>query len=261
LKEIKVIFTRKPELNKPVLIEGLPGIGHVGKIAVRHLIRELKAKKFARLYSTNFPPHVLIRKSGTIEEMKNEFYFFKAEKEEQRDLIFITGNTQGTTPEGQYRLSNEILNVAQKFGVSEIYTLGGLGVGRTVDKPKVYGAGTDRKYISTLEELGVVVERETEGQIVGVSGLLLSLGKLKGIPGLCLMGETSGFYIDHEASRAVLKVLTKLLNIELDLENLKKKGKADRKKFEQSKSMEQKMMENLGFMKKESEDEDIVYIG
>ncbi len=35
---------KKPKLNNPILIEGLPGIGNVGKVAVDFLIEELKAK-------------------------------------------------------------------------------------------------------------------------------------------------------------------------------------------------------------------------
>ena len=38
---------KKPKLNNPILIEGLPGIGNVGKLAVEHLIDSINAKKFA----------------------------------------------------------------------------------------------------------------------------------------------------------------------------------------------------------------------
>ncbi len=33
--------------NNPVLIEGLPGLGLVGKIAIRYLIKQLKPQKIA----------------------------------------------------------------------------------------------------------------------------------------------------------------------------------------------------------------------
>ena len=35
---------KKPKLNNPIFVEGLPGIGNVGKVAVDFLIDELKAK-------------------------------------------------------------------------------------------------------------------------------------------------------------------------------------------------------------------------
>ena len=36
-------------LVNPILIEGLPGIGFVGKLAAEHLVSELKAKKIATI--------------------------------------------------------------------------------------------------------------------------------------------------------------------------------------------------------------------
>ena len=50
------------KLDNPVLIEGLPGLGMVGRIATRYLAKELKAKKFAELYSPHFPYYVLVNK-------------------------------------------------------------------------------------------------------------------------------------------------------------------------------------------------------
>ena len=54
----------KVEAKNPVLIEGLPGLGLVGKIAMRYLIKQLKAQKFAYLYSPHFPYFVLVSKNG-----------------------------------------------------------------------------------------------------------------------------------------------------------------------------------------------------
>ncbi|HID16822.1 TPA: proteasome assembly chaperone family protein, partial [Candidatus Bathyarchaeota archaeon] len=48
LKEGKV----KP--FNPTIIEGLPGLGSVGKIAASYLISQLKAKKIEELYSPHF---------------------------------------------------------------------------------------------------------------------------------------------------------------------------------------------------------------
>ena len=72
--------SKKPKLNDPLLIEGLPGIGNVGKLAVEHLIDSINATKFAELYSKDFPPQVFINPDGTIELVKNEFYFWKKKK-------------------------------------------------------------------------------------------------------------------------------------------------------------------------------------
>ncbi len=255
-------MTQKPKLVNPILIEGLPGIGYVGRIAAKYLVSELGAKKFAILHSSHFQPHVVIKKSGMIQTMKNEFYFWKAKKKTQRDLILVIGNTQSMSPEGQYALTEKLLDIIEPYKVDMIYTLGGLGTGRMVEKPKVLGAVTHKKFISPLEDRGVVVRRDEIGQIIGVSGLLLGLSKLRGIQGACLMGETSGFYMDPLSAKAVLEVLAELLNIEIDVTKLTKRAKAAENRVAEAQKVEKKIMEDMGMIQKESPtDDQLRYIG
>jgi hypothetical protein len=257
--DLKII--EKPNLDNPVLVEGLPGIGHVGKIAAQHLIEELKAKKFATLYSRVFPPQVLINKDGTIENMKSELFYWKAEKDNQRDILFIHGNTQGVSPEGQFELTEKILDIALDYHVNMIYTLGGLGVGRLVEKPRVFGAVTHKKFIPVLEKLNVILKRDGIGQIVGVSGLLLGLGEIRGMEGICLMGETSGYYLDPNSAVEVLGVLSKILNVEVNMKRLTIKAKKAEKRVAEAQAIEKKMMEDMGVIQRERSDEDMRYIG
>ena len=51
---------RKPKLNEPIFVEGLPGIGNVGKLAVEHLLDNINAVKFAELYRRIFPHKFLL---------------------------------------------------------------------------------------------------------------------------------------------------------------------------------------------------------
>jgi hypothetical protein len=252
---------REPKVENPVLVEGLPGIGHVSRIAAKQLATELEAKKFATLYSDTFPPQVLIKKSGMIQEMKNEFYYWTSGDSSKRDIIFAIGNTQSSTPEGQYALSQKLLDIAVDYGVDMIYTLGGLGVGRLVERPKVYGAVTHKRFISELEKLKVLVRRDGMGQIIGVSGLLLGLAKVRGMKGICLMGETSGYYLDPNSSKAVLKPLTKLLGIDVDMSKLSEKAKDAERRVAEAQKMERKMMEDLGVVQKEPSEDQMRYIG
>ena len=54
MKKTVILEKEKIELNNPILISGLPGLGMVGNIAVKYLIKQLKAEKFAELYSPHF---------------------------------------------------------------------------------------------------------------------------------------------------------------------------------------------------------------
>jgi len=42
-------YLEKPKLNNPVLIEGLPGVGNIGRVAVGYLVEELKILKHVRV--------------------------------------------------------------------------------------------------------------------------------------------------------------------------------------------------------------------
>ena len=216
----------KPSLKNPILIEGLPGIGNVGKLAVEHLIEMINAKKFAELYSKDFPPQVFINTDGTVKLVNNEFFYWQAKKKNQRDLILLTGDYQGLSAQGQYELVEKILDVIESFGVKEMFTLGGYGLGHEIEDPKVLFATTDKSLVKKIKKYGAVFKKnEPGGGIIGASGLLLGLGKLRGFQGVCFMGETPGYLVDPTGAKAVLKILTKITNIDIDLSQLEKKAK------------------------------------
>ena len=217
---------KKPKLKNPIFIEGLPGIGNVGKLAVEHLIDSVKATKFAELYSKDFPPQVFINIDGTVSLVNNEFYYWKAKKRNQRDLILLTGDYQALSSNGQYELAEKILDIAEEFNANEIFTLGGYGLGHEVKEPKVLCATTDQSLVKKMKKYGAIFRKnEPGGGIVGASGLLLGLGKLRGFKGTCFMGETSGYLVDPKSAKAILNVLTKITNVEINLAALEKKAK------------------------------------
>jgi uncharacterized protein (TIGR00162 family) len=234
-----VYIGKRPTLNDPLLIEGLPGIGNVGKLAVEHLIYTIKAKKFAELYSKDFPPQVFINSQGTIELVNNEFYYWKAQKKNQRDLVLLTGDYQGLSSQGQYELVEKILDIAEDFGVKEMFTLGGYGLGQDVEEPQVLCAATNKNLVKKMKQYGAVFKKnEPGGGIVGASGLLLGLGKLRGIEGTCFMGETPGYLVDPKSAKAILNILVKITNLDVNLQALERKAKEIEQIAQQLKEME-----------------------
>lgn len=222
---IAIEYIEKPDLKDATLIEGLPGVGNVGKLAAEHLIDQLSCTKFADVYSTHFPPQVLVDDQGLVKLVNNELYY-SVRDGANSDLIFLVGDYQGLTPEGQYTLCDFILKEVRQFDVRRIFTLGGYGMARIVDKPRVLGAATSTELIQELEKFGVVFTRAEPGTgIVGASGLLLGLGKLQGLDSVCLMGETSGYFADPRSAQAVLEILAKVLDLEVDFEELQTKAK------------------------------------
>ncbi len=77
MKETYIKEFEQIEPNNPVLIEGLPGLGLVGKIAIRYLIKQLNAKRIAHLYSPHFPYFVLVNKKGNVRLLRGTFYYLE----------------------------------------------------------------------------------------------------------------------------------------------------------------------------------------
>jgi len=242
MKETEVHFLSKPKLKSPLVIVGLPGIGLVGKIALDHLIAKTKAKKFCELHSPYFPPQVITDENGIVRMVKNEFYCFT---DKGRDFILLGGDFQGMSPESQYEISGKILDVLQGFKPGMIYTLGGLGTGKVPKEPKVYAAVNDKRLIESYKKYKLTFKGRDGGGIFGASGLVLGLGRLRGMDAICLMGETVGHVVDAKAARVLLEKLTEILNLKVDMKDLDKEAKKTEKELQKIQKMQDEQAKAL----------------
>lgn len=257
--ETRIIAEEKPKLKNPIALIGLPGIGNIGRIAVGYMVHELKAKKFAELYSPFFFPFVMIH-NDMVHTLRNEFYCWKNPKGD--DLIMLIGDCQTYDPKGHYEVAGKILDFLKDLGCKEIITIGGFSTGKVTEKPRVWGVVSDANVAKELKDSGLELKVGGEiGTIVGASGLLVGLGKIAGLSGFCLLGETSGFPIvtDPTAAEAVLVVLQKILGIKLDLSGLEEKVKAMHEFIKKLEEIQGQAMEQL--QKGAKKPEDLKYIG
>jgi uncharacterized protein len=256
VKETYIKEFVKVEPNNPILIEGLPGLGLVGKIAIRYLIKQSKAQKFAHLYSPHFPYFVLVNKKGSVRLLRGSFYYRK-NTEGKNDLLLFTGDSQSQTIEGQYEIAECMLDFAKKHNVQTIVTIGGYRV-ETDEKPKVFVAATSPEILSEATKAGAVIS-ESGSPIVGTAGLILGLARFKKIQALCLLGETRGYLPDPMSARSVLEVLKSMFGFDLNLAGLD----ADIAKAEKMVSRLQKIEEKRALQAEETrkeEDKKTTYI-
>ncbi|MCL4323839.1 MAG: proteasome assembly chaperone family protein [Candidatus Thermoplasmatota archaeon] len=221
---IKKIVDVLPE-GKSTLVCGLPGIGNVGRITVDYMVEKLKMEKVLEIYSSHFPAQVFVDSEGKVHLNRNTLFYKKLSK--TKSLFVFTGDFQGNTPEGQYELSWKLLDIAREMNVGIIYTLGGYGVGKLVESPRILGAFTDSSLKADLIKNGVKFpEGEPGGGIVGSNGLIVGLAyKFFRIPAACLMGETSGYFPDPKAALEILKALSKLIGIKISLSDMEERCK------------------------------------
>jgi len=206
-----VKLLERPRVEKPILIEGLPGIGFVANIAAMHMIRELGGRKFAIIKSSSFQDFAITDRDGKLKSPINELYLC-ADR-----LVVLYGNTQANDNVGQYELCWEVLKLVREMGCELVITMGGYKREAPPMKPRVLCAATDEELLEEARELcdGLIL-----GNIYGAAGLLLGLGKLMGMRGVCFLAETLGLYPDPRAASEVLKVVSAFLGIDIDLSKL-----------------------------------------
>jgi len=221
-------FGKKPKLRNPILIEGLPGIGNVGKVTIDFIIDELKAKKIYELFSFTFPHSVFVNEKNLVELPTIEVFYKKMPG--KRDLLLLAGDVQPIDEVSCYEFSEKVLDLLQNFGGREVITLGGIGLQAVPKKPGVYCTGNNKKMINSwIKETsannklhGVV------GPIVGVSGLLLGLASKREMSAVSFLAETYGhpMYLGIKGSREILKILNKKLDLRINLKDMDKEIKS-----------------------------------
>ena len=221
MDDFEIERTETVDLQDPVLVEGLPGVGHVGKLAAEHLVEELDGTLVRRVYSTHLPPQVSVE-DGITQLACAEIH---AVETDEAELLVLTGDHQAQDTVGHYGLATTFLDVATDLGATQAYALGGVPTGELIEEYEVIGAANTEAQRDDLEESGVEFRGdEPAGGIVGVSGLLLGLGQRRDVPAACLMGETSGYLVDPKSAQAVLEVLQDIVGFEVDFESLEERA-------------------------------------
>jgi len=219
VKKTTIIEIEKINPKKAVLIEGLPGLGLVGKIASEYLIKQLNARKVAEVYSPHFAHYVTVDSEGSLRLLRLEFYYWSNSKG-NCDLILLTGDCQPQTIEGQYEVADAIFDYAIRNNVDLIITLGGYQK-EVREEPKIFASATNRELLERAMKLGAK-SSPSGSPVIGAAGILVGLARFKGIDALCLLAETYGHRPDPRASKSLLNLLAEMLQFNIDFSDLER---------------------------------------
>jgi len=199
------------------------GVGNVATIVATYLKRKLNFKKLGQLEASYFfDPIGVIVKDNVVEAPQfpqSNFYYWK-NKGGGSDIILFIGDDQPSSK--GYELANCVLDVGQRFKAERVYTCAAaLTRIHHTESPGVWGVATSQHVTGDLIKYDLI--RAGNLQIAGLNGLLLGVAKERNIEGICLLGEVP-FYATRLqnpiAALAVLKVLTTVLDIDVDLAEL-----------------------------------------
>jgi proteasome assembly chaperone (PAC2) family protein len=233
-----VKLSARPKLNEPNLLAAWPGVGNVAMIIATYLTSKLGFKDLAEIRAASFfdPTGVLVEDSiiEAPQFPQSKFLYRKSEKKGGSDLILFTGDSQPASK--GYELANCILDIGLRFHVKRVYTCAAaLTKIHHTEQPKVWGVGTNQVMVQELKKLNL--KQKGNLQIAGLNGILLGVAKEREIDGMCLLGEVPMYASrmpNPMAALAVLRILTRMLDIEVDLLELGRVAEETREKMKQA---------------------------
>jgi predicted ATP-grasp superfamily ATP-dependent carboligase len=238
MEGIKV--SKKPLLKNPYLIIAWPGMGEVAFKAAKYLVGTLKAEEFARVVPEGFfylTASVVQEGIVDLPELPSGiFYYWKnpaarrvaplpskqaGAKDGAHDLIIFVSNAQPDLA-AAVQYSEMILAFAKKLKVKLVVSCAAMPQPiEHTQPPNVWLIATSETLLGNFKKHKLNIL--SEGQISGMNGLFLGIAKKQGFPGICLLGEIPLYTIQIEnpkASYAVLELLSRLLNVQIDFNNL-----------------------------------------
>jgi len=220
------LIGKRPKMNKPIFIEGLPGIGNVGKVAVDFIVDKTKAKKLYEVSSYSMPHSVFVNEEHLVEMPSIEIHYAR---HRGQDILFLTGDVQPIDEVTCHEFCEQLLDILESYACKDIVTTGGIGLQEAPKSPKVYVTGNSKSAVQRFTEGTDATDRiyGVVGPIVGVTGLLLGLAGKRKIPAAAILAETLGhpMYLGMKGAREILKILNAKLSLKLDLNELDKEIK------------------------------------
>ena len=219
----EVIDYSKCKLNEPVLLEGLPGIGNVGKVVADYILEQQKeSTKIASFFSYDLPNTVFVNQKNMVNLPKIELHKASVNG---KDYLFLVGDVQPSDPKSSYLFTEKVLDIAQELGCKEIVTLGGIGLSDPPITSVVYCTGNNEELINTFVAKGAKDNiYGVVGPIIGVTGLLMGLSTKRDMKAITLLAETYShpMYLGVKEAKESLKILNKVYAMDLCFKDLDK---------------------------------------
>jgi proteasome assembly chaperone (PAC2) family protein len=239
----------KIELKEPIAIVGSSGLRSVGKIVIDELVKKMDPRLFAQLYSYGFPsiyygPSYLGAPSGVGVKMAKgnvaelpsvEFYILENKKNLSQDII-ITRGYQAYNALNQYAVADKVTDLFTELHVKKVISLGA-----QVVEEGISSCATDLELLEEMYKYGI--KKTNVDSFIGFSGLVVAIGREKGLKGVCLFANTAQNltdpeYPDFNAAKELLEKVSEILGIRVDTSDLEEGRRVEKKLTEERRKRE-----------------------
>ena len=200
--------------KNPTVVIGFPGTGLVGSVAASQLVDVLDLEFVGYITSASFAPLAAIHNYKPLPPARIHY--------SQKYNLVVILSEMSIPINSSMELANKLFEFSITLNAGMIISLGGISLKEEQDA--VYVVSSDQKIIKNIvgKKLAKPIR---EGATTGVTGILLSKGMLEHFPVLSILAEASQDYLDPHAASNVLKVLSDVLDVKIDTNQLEKDAK------------------------------------
>jgi len=212
-EEVKIMET-KDVPHGAVMLFGFPDVGLVGVIAASHLISELNLTEVAYVDSRLLPPLIVLHEGlphSSIRIFGNH-------------NILLAVSETAISADTIYPIMHTLVDWGRDKNVKMMISMSGIPVQdrQDIEEIKVFAAASSRDTLKMVQDKGIEVLKE--GYMVGPQAITMQYCASKGVPAITLLAQCFFKYPDPEAAAEVLRKLTKITGIKMDVSKLLDKG-------------------------------------
>lgn len=200
------------DIDSATLVEGLPGVGLVGKIAADHLVESFDMTRYANVHCEELPPVVTYGNDDPDLRTPVRLY-----ADEERNLLVLQSDVP-VSPNAATEFATCISDWFTERDVTPLY-LSGLPHEKDDDPPSMYGvaAGDGGRLLADA----AIDDPPEHGLVSGPTGALLAHAVQHDTTAVGLVVESDPQFPDPEAARVVLsKGVEPLSGISVPTEDL-----------------------------------------
>ncbi|PSP93238.1 3-isopropylmalate dehydratase [Halobacteriales archaeon QS_4_62_28] len=182
-------------LDSPMLVEGLPGVGLVGKIAADHLVETFDMAEYATVHCDGLPEIAVYQRGDQAVRPPVRLYV-----DEDHDLLVLQSDAP-VSPSAADDFASCLTGWLDENDVTPLY-MSGMPAQRE-ETASIYGIATGSAG-ELLDETEIEAP-PVDGAVTGPTGALLHIAERRDFDGLGLIVEADKQFPDPAASRVILR--------------------------------------------------------
>ena len=196
---MKLVLSKKPK--NVTIVEGFPGFGLIGTIAIEFLMDHLDTEKIGIIEMDEIPAMIAIHQNKVIEPVSLHY-------NKKYNLVLVHAINIGKNL--GWKLAEVIEELARELSAKEVISLEGVGSPNPGSRVFYYSTSPN----AASKKLSAAASPLSEGIIVGVTGALLA--RSNKVPIVALFAEAQSGLPDSRAAAEIIKALDSYTGLDVD---------------------------------------------